>query len=237
MSDTDHSRRIADTVVLDLDGTLVDSNYAHVLAWRQAFVDVGRDVAAVAVHRAIGMGGDRLVAHIGGQALEEHLGDEVRRRHAEHLDELFSTITATEGAGELLEELRHHGVRTALASSSDADLTARLLSLVPGGNRLTESRLTGTDVEETKPSGELIERALASVDADMSLAVGDTVWDVKAAARVGIGCIAMLTGGISRAELSDAGAVLVLRDPEELVEHIRRDGGLVLPRERPPTDL
>ena len=135
-----------------------------------------------------------------------------------------------------MEELRHHGVRTALASSSDADLTARLLFWYRVVT-VTESRLTGTDVEETKPSGELIERALASVDADMSLAVGDTVWDVKAAARVGIGCIAMLTGGISRAELSDAGAVLVLRDPEELVEHIRRDGGLVPPRERPPTDL
>ena len=229
MSSGDVPTRFVEAVVLDLDGTLVDSNYAHVQAWRAAFSDVGRDIAATTVHRAIGMGGDKLVAHVGGPALEEHLGDEVRRRHAEHLDEQFATITMTAGADELLSELRMRGVHVALASSSDADLTHRLLALVPGGEKLLQARVTGSDVDETKPSGELIGSALASVDATPAVAVGDTGWDVEAAAEAGVGCIGLLSGGISRGELKDAGAVLVLRDPGELVERIRRDGGLVLP--------
>lgn len=215
-----------DTVVLDLDGTLVDSNYAHVLAWRAAFLDVGLDVPAARLHRTVGMGGDRLVAHVAGDVVEQRMGDEVRDRHAAHLDTAFSTITATSGATQLLEVLRKHGFRVVLASSSDSDLSERLLDRVPESGHLLHDLVTGSEAQESKPSGELIEKALARVDAERAVVVGDTVWDVEAARDAGVPCVCVLTGGVSESELRDAGAAAVVRDVAELAEHVLDHGSL-----------
>lgn len=215
-----------DTVVLDLDGTLVDSNYAHVLAWRAAFLDVGLDVPAPRLHKAVGMGGDRLVSHVAGAVVEERMGDKVRALHASHLDRLLPTVTATSGATQLLETLRGHGFRVVLASSSDSELSERLLDQVPDSGRLLNDLVTGSEAEETKPSGELVEKALGRVEADRAVLVGDTVWDVEAARDAGVPCVCVLTGGVSESELRDAGAAAVVRDVAELAEHVLDHGSL-----------
>ena len=226
MTKTQHAR--PDTVVLDLDGTLVDSNYAHVLAWRAAFLDVGLDVPAARLHRTVGMGGDRLVAHVAGDVVEQRLGDDVRARHAEHLDALLPTITATSGATHLLEVLREHGFDVVLASSAGADLSGRLLERVPESGHLLQELVTGSDAEQTKPSGELVEKALLKVDAGRAVVVGDTVWDVAAAQDAGVPCVCVLTGGVPESELREAGAVAVVRDVAELAEHVLDHGSLPL---------
>ena len=123
-------RADVDTVVLDLDGTLVDSVYVHVLAWQAAFRDVGLHVPSHRLHPLIGMGGDRLVAAAAGDAVEQSLGDELRARHPQRLDELFGRIVPTEGAADLLETLKDHGVQLVIASSSESELTDRLLDVL-----------------------------------------------------------------------------------------------------------
>lgn len=216
-----------DTVVLDLDGTLVDSVYVHVLAWQLAFRDVGLEVPGHRLHRLIGMGGDRLVAAAAGDPVEHALGDELRARHPAHLDDLFHLIRPTDGAAELLETLAGHGLTVVLASSSDQALTGRLLDVVGDHHRLIDTIISGSDANESKPSGQLVEVALGSVDADRSVMVGDAVWDVAAAGDAGIPCLGLLTGGISEAELSTAGAVAVHASPRALAEHLRVTGSLL----------
>ena len=215
-----------DTVVLDLDGTLVDSVYVHVLAWQAAFAEVGVEAPAARIHRHIGMGGDRLVAEVAGQVVEDAIGDEVRARHAQQLDDLFGRIHPTEGAGVLLDSLRSHDFRVVLASSSDRALTERLLGLLEGGGDLLESVISGSDASESKPGGELIEVALESVDAERAVVIGDAVWDVRAAQAAGVPCIGLLSGGIAEAELRDAGAVAVYTSPADLAAHLQETGRL-----------
>ena len=148
---TSHDAGI-DTVLLDLDGTLVDSVYQHTAAWRAAFRDVGVDVASHRLHRSIGMGGDRLVAAVAGESVENAVGDEVRARHKERLDERFHEIVATDGAVELLEELRTRGFTLVLASSADKELSERLLEIVEGAAPLLHDRVAGGEADESKPA-------------------------------------------------------------------------------------
>jgi phosphoglycolate phosphatase-like HAD superfamily hydrolase len=207
-----------DTVVLDLDGTLVDSVYVHVTCWKSALADVGVEVPSYRIHRAIGMGGDRLVTEVAGPAVEHALGDTVRSLHARHLGERFGLVTALDGASELLENLRERGLKTVLASSGNQQLTDQLLGLIEDSGALLE-RISGDDAEESKPAPELVEVALGSVGAEGALVVGDTVWDVEAAAKAGVPCVAVLSGGLSEAELRAAGAVAVFATPRDLLDN------------------
>ncbi|WP_341231401.1 HAD family hydrolase [Nocardioides salarius] len=216
---TSHDAGI-DTVLLDLDGTLVDSVYQHTAAWRAAFRDVGVDVASHRLHRSIGMGGDRLVTAVAGESVENAVGDEVRARHKEHLDERFHEIVATDGAVELLEELRTRGFTLVLASSADKELSERLLEVVEGAAPLLHDRVAGGDADESKPAPNLVEVALGSVSPDRAVMLGDTVWDVESAARAGVACLGLRTGGISTAELLEAGAASVHDTPRDLLEHL-----------------
>ena len=209
-----------DTVLLDLDGTLVDSVYVHTTAWKLAFRDVGVTVASHHVQRAIGMGGDRLVAHVAGQSVEDAMGDEVRERHQRYLDERFHDLSATDGAGELLEALRTKGFNVVLASSADKELSERLLELLDGAGQHLHESIAGAEAEQSKPEPDLIEVALESVDATRAVMIGDAVWDVEAAAKAGVPCVALLTGGFGSAELLEAGAVAVYDSPRELMAHL-----------------
>ncbi len=212
------------TVILDLDGTLVDSVYVHVLAWQRAFRDVGVQVSGATLQRLIGMGGDRLVTAAAGHRVEDALGDELRARHPVHLDELFDRISPTDGALELLEALHGRGFTTVLATSSDAELTDRLLGVVEGARALIGSITTGADADSSKPSGDLVEVALGDRDAARAVMVGDATWDVESAADAGVPCIGLLTGGVSEAELRGAGAVAVHADPRELARLVSETG-------------
>ena len=210
-----------DTVVLDLDGTLVDSVYVHVTCWKSAFADVGVEVAAYRIHRAIGMGGDRLVTEVAGPAVEHALGDTVRSLHARHFGERFGLVTPLDGASELLEDLRKRGLKPVLASSGDQQMTDQLLELLEDSSALLE-RISGDDIEESKPSPELVEIALDTVDAEGALVIGDTVWDVEAAAKAGVPCVGVLSGGLSEGELRAAGAIAVFRTPRDLLDNLDR---------------
>jgi phosphoglycolate phosphatase len=210
-----------DTVVLDLDGTLVDSVYTHVTCWKSAFADVGVEVPGYRIHRAIGMGGDRLVTEVAGPAVEHALGDTVRSLHARHFGERFGLISALDGASELLEHVRKRGLKPVLASSGDQQMTDQLLDLLDDSSALLH-RISGDEAEESKPSPELVEVALGTVDAAGALVVGDTVWDVEASAKAGVPCVALLSGGLSEGELRAAGAGAVFATPRDLLENFDR---------------
>ncbi|WP_205473079.1 HAD family hydrolase [Nocardioides sp. SYSU D00038] len=214
-----------ETVVLDLDGTLVDSVYVHVSAWQAAFRDVGLTVPAFRLHRVIGMGADRLVAHVAGEAAEHSLGDEVRRRHGEQLDQRFHEIVPTEGAVDLLETWHDRGATLVLASSAEAEVTDRLLDLLDGRRRLLERVVTGSDVDQSKPAADLVTAALEGIDdPDRAVLLGDTEWDMRAAARAGVRGIGVLCGGITEAELRSAGASTVYGTPADLARHLAAGG-------------
>jgi phosphoglycolate phosphatase len=208
-----------DTVVLDLDGTLVDSVYVHVTCWRSAFADVGVDVGSAVIHRAIGMGGDRLVAEVAGPAVEHALGDTVRALHARHLDERFGQVVALDGAAELISALRVRGLKVVLASSGEREMADRMLELVEGSH-LLHRQVTGSDADRSKPAPDPIEEAVHAVGGTHALVVGDAVWDVEAAARASVPCVALLSGGVSAAELRAAGAAAVFATPRDLAVHL-----------------
>ena len=214
------------TVVLDLDGTLVDSVPEHVLAWQAAFRDVGLAVPSHELHRVVGMGGDLLVTEVAGEQGERSVGDDVRARQQVHLDRLFHRIVPAVGAVDLVEELLRHDHRVTLASSADAELTDRLLDLVPEVRHSLEHVVTGSDAERTKPYGDLVAAVLERTGEDAVAVVGDTVWDLHAARDAGVPGIAVLTGGRPETELRDAGAVAVFDSPADLAAHVRENRGL-----------
>jgi HAD superfamily hydrolase (TIGR01509 family) len=207
--------RAVDTVVLDVDGTLVDSNYHHALAWWQAFHERGEEVPAWRIHRAIGMGGDRLVAAVAGDRVEKELGDEVRGGWEHHYDAMLDDIVPLPGARELLDELDARGFRLALASSGIPRHTRHAQDVLESDDNVGTTT-TSEDAGESKPHPELVQVALDRVDATRAVLVGDSVWDVRSAKNAGLPVIAVLCGGFGRAELEQEGADVVLEDLDEL---------------------
>jgi HAD superfamily hydrolase (TIGR01549 family) len=216
---TDRTARV-DTVVLDIDGTLVDSNYHHVVAWSRAFRSVGHDVPGWRIHRALGMGGDRLVAQVAGQEVEESAGDAVRAAWEKEYDAMLDEPVAFDGAPELLAELRRRGLRVVLASSAIPRHASRSIELLGEAREHADATTTSEDAEETKPDPELLETAVERVDGSSSIVVGDAVWDVEAAHRFGVPAVALLSGGVGEGELRSAGAAWVFRDVQELQERL-----------------
>jgi phosphoglycolate phosphatase len=207
-----------DTVVLDLDGTLVDSVYVHALAWKEAFREVGVDIPTYRLHRVVGMGGDRLVAAVAGEVVEEAMGEVVRKLHDELFRERRAEVYPLDGAAELLARCRDAGLRQVVASSSKPEDTEALLDLVEGSRMIAEV-VSGSD-GPSKPAPDLVQTALDRAGSRHAFLVGDAVWDVESAARAGIPCVGLLTGGYSEAELRDAGAVAVHDTPRELAASI-----------------
>ena len=216
---TDAARSSVDTAIVDLDGTLVDSTYQHVVAWRSAFLAVGMDVPAARIHRAIGMGGDRLVTEVAGQSAEDAVGDEVRALHGERFDGLVSQVTATEGALEMLEALRQQGLKVVVASSGEREQAERLLAVVDAGEVL-QDWVAGADAAESKPAPDLLDRALEKVGGRSAVVIGDATWDVRTAQSRSFPCLGVLTGGICEAELREAGAWRVFANPAELASDL-----------------
>ena len=212
---TAETRRHVDTVVLDIDGTLIDSVYAHVWSWREAFRVLGVSVATWQVHRAIGMGGDRLVSAVTNDAVEECIGDQVRDRQAEFYRDLSTHLTPTPGATGLLEALKTRGLHVVLASSGsrhDAENAVEALE----AHAWIDGLITGDDTAGTKPSTEPVRRAVKSVCGNQAFMVGDAVWDIESADRAGYPAIGLRTGGVARCELIEAGATEVYDDPAAL---------------------
>ena len=208
-----------DTVVLDVDGTLLDSNYHHTVAWARAFEHVGITVPLWRIHRAIGMGGDKLVAAVAGDAAEREHGDEVRDRWEQKYDEIIDETVLLPGAKELLIALRERDVDVALASSSIPKHAEHAFELLDADD-LADTATTSEDAEESKPDPELVEEALSRLEGGNACVIGDSVWDVEAAKRAGVPAYGVLSGGTSRGELEKAGAVAVYEDARDLLDHL-----------------
>ncbi len=205
----------ADTVVFDVDGTLVDSNYHHAIAWFRAFRRFGLTPVLWHIHRAIGMGGDKLVAAVAGDVVEQEYGDKVRAAWEEEFAELLPEVQPLPGARELLVAVHIRDVRLVLASSGQQDHVDHYLDLLDARS-VADTWTTSEDAEQSKPAPDLVEVAMAKVDAERAVMIGDSTWDAKAAARAGIPAYAVRTGGFSVDELTEAGAVAVYHSLEDL---------------------
>lgn len=204
------------TIVFDVDGTLVDTNYQHAIAWHRALRDRGYAVQLWEIHRHIGMGGDQIVADLIGRDGEEKDGDAIREAEGEAYGELIGEVQAMHGATELLRELGEDGAKVILASSAKAGEVEHYVDLLSAGD-LVEGWTTAADVERTKPHPDLVHAALEKAGYDWpAVMVGDSTWDIKAAAAAGVPTLAVLTGGFSEAELRDAGAAEVCESIGEL---------------------
>ncbi|MDA8392473.1 MAG: HAD family hydrolase [Actinomycetota bacterium] len=199
-------------VLFDFDGTLVDTNYLHTLAWSQALATAGEWAPMNAIHRLVGMGGEQLLEELLG-----HSNEVARSARPEFYKRLTDQVRPFPGAGELLRALHDREVAVVVATSApEAELTP-LLDLLASADAI-DAITTADDVGEAKPSPEVFLKALeaGSVDPARALVVGDSVWDVRAAQAAGLGCVGVETGGFSRHELSEAGAVAVYRDVQEM---------------------
>jgi HAD superfamily hydrolase (TIGR01509 family) len=202
--------------ILDVDGTLVDTNYQHTIAWHRALRAHGQTVQMWKVHRHIGMGGDQIVRALVGEQVEAELGDEIRAAEADAYAELIGEVEPMEGARELIEELREGGATVVLASSAKAAEVDHYLDLLDA-RELVDGWTTSADVERTKPAADLVQAALEKAGREgPALMIGDSVWDVKAAQAAGVPTLAVLTGGFSREELREAGAAEVVESIGEL---------------------
>jgi HAD superfamily hydrolase (TIGR01509 family) len=202
--------------ILDIDGTLVDTNYQHTIAWHRALKRNGARVAAWRIHRHIGMGGDKVVAALCGDAFEDEHGDDVREAEGGFYMDLIDEVEPFEGARGLIEDLKSAGHTVILASSAKPEEVEHYLDLLDA-RELADDWTDSGDVDETKPAPDLVRSALDKAGGDEdAVMVGDTPWDVKAAAKAGVPTVAVLTGGFSAAELRDAGAVEVFENMEEL---------------------
>ena len=209
------------TAVLDIDGTLVDTNYHHAIAWFRAFAHHGLVLPIWRIHRHIGMGGDQVVTALCGEDVEGRLGDDIRDREGDEYGKLIGEVRTMEASRELIVSLKDRGHVVVLASSAKAGEVDAYLDLLDARD-LADGWTTSADVESTKPAPDLVHAAMARVDGDPADAVmvGDTPWDVKAAAGADVPTLAVVTGGFSEAELRDAGAAAVFESVAELREQL-----------------
>jgi HAD superfamily hydrolase (TIGR01509 family) len=205
------------TAVLDIDGTLVDTNYHHAIAWFRAFRQQGFILPLWRIHRHIGMGGDQLVAALAGKGFDEAHGQEVRAAEKVLYAELIGEVQPLTGARALMEDLKSSGHTVILASSAKPEELEHYLTLLDARS-LADDWTDSADVEATKPAPDLVLAALEKAGAAPKDAVmiGDSVWDCKAAKAARVRSIGVLTGGFSEAELSAAGASKVFESVEKL---------------------
>ena len=203
--------------ILDIDGTLVDTNYHHAMAWYRAFHQHEIVLPIWRIHTHMGMGGDQLVGSLCGERTEKEKGDDIRAAEKVLYAELIGEVEPLEGARELIQDLKGRGHAVVLASSAKADEVDHYLDLLDARD-LADDWTTSADVESTKPQPDLVNAAMEKAGTREAVMVGDTPWDVQAAERAGIETVAVLTGGFSAAELRDAGAVAVFESIEELSE-------------------
>jgi len=207
--------------ILDIDGTLVDTNYHHAIAWFRAFRQHGIVLPIWRIHRHIGMGGDQLIGALTDERFEEREGDSIRAAEKVLYMELIGEVEPMQGARQLLEEIKRRGHSVVLASSAQADEVEHYVELLDA-RTIADAWTTSADVEQTKPQPDLVNSALqkAQADAKDAVMVGDTPWDVQAAKSARVPTIAVRTGGFGQDELEEAGAAAVFESVAELLERI-----------------
>lgn len=207
-------------MVVDVDGTLVDSVYQHVIAWDRALTRHGVRVPLRRIHRHIGMGGDLMVAALGGEGLEREHGDDVRAAEGERYRALLGEVRPLPGARALLRALaaRYRVVLSSSAREPEAEHYVDLLE----ARGVVHAWTTSADVEVTKPHPDLVEAALRAAGCPGLAMVGDATQDCEAAARAGLPTVGVTTGGLGADELRGAGAVAVVDDLVRVPEQLAR---------------
>ena len=205
--------------ILDIDGTLVDTNYQHALAWYHAFRQQELIVPIWKIHRAIGMGGDQLIPHLIGEEKAEEHGDALKAAEDPLYLTMIEQVEPFEGAHDLIVDLKDRGHTVILASSAKGKDLDHYLDLLDARD-LVDGWTTSDDVEETKPQPDLVNAALKKAGTESGVMVGDTTWDIEAAKKAGQETIAVLTGGFGADELKQAGAIAVFESIEELRQRI-----------------
>jgi len=205
--------------ILDVDGTLVDTNYHHAIAWYQAFRQHDKVLPIWRIHRHIGMGGDQLVAALTDEDWDSEHGDDVRTAEKALYLALIEEVEPLEGARGLIEDLTERGHSVVLASSAKENEVDHYLDLLDA-RELADGWTTSADVEATKPEPDLVKAAIEKAGGGDAVMVGDTTWDVEAAKRAGVPAITVLTGGFSEAELRDAGAGWTFESIQALREQL-----------------
>ena len=213
--------------ILDIDGTLVDTNYQHAVAWYRAFRQHGIVLPIWRIHRSIGMGGDQLITALCGEKVEQEQGEDLRAAEKPLYMSMIAEVEPMDGARELIADLKERGHPVVLASSAKAEEVEHYLDLLDARD-LADDWTTSADVEATKPEPDLVAAAVEKAGGGEALMVGDSTWDCEAAKRAGLQTFALLTGGFSEDELRDAGATDVfesLPDLQRRLDEVFERGG------------
>jgi HAD superfamily hydrolase (TIGR01509 family) len=215
-------------VLFDVDGTLVDTNYLHVVCWWDAFTQAGHDVPMREIHRAMGMGSDQMLDALLPEDRDRGEDGSIRAAHSALYATYWTRARRLPGAADLLRECQRQGWRVVLASSADEREFKALRAALDAEDAIDDAT-SSAEVEQSKPAPDLVQVALdkAQVAPDAAVFVGDTVWDVQACAKAGVACIGLLSGGIGRDELLDAGAVEIYDGPAALLEALRTAGSVL----------
>jgi HAD superfamily hydrolase (TIGR01509 family) len=203
--------------ILDVDGTLVDTNYHHAIAWHRAFRRHGIVLPVWRIHRHMGMGGDQVIAALCGDDTEQRLGDQIRDAEKGLYMELIGEVAPLPDARRLIEVLKERGHAVVLASSAKSEEVDHYLGLLDA-REIVDGWTTSADVERTKPDPDLVAAGLEKAGGGPGVMVGDSTWDCEAARRCGVQTVGLLTGGFSAAELRDAGAEVVFESIADLIE-------------------
>jgi HAD superfamily hydrolase (TIGR01509 family) len=212
---------VAGTAILDIDGTLVDTNYQHAVAWYRAFRQSEIVLPVWRIHRHIGMGGDQVIAALTDERTEDEKGDEIRSAEKALYMAMIEEVEPFDGARELIERLKDAGRTVVMASSAKENEVDHYLDLLDA-RELADDWTTSADVEATKPEPDLVQAALdkGGTEPGDAVMLGDTPWDCEAAKRAGVETVALLTGGFAEQELTEAGAVAVFESIPALLDRI-----------------
>jgi HAD superfamily hydrolase (TIGR01509 family) len=203
--------------ILDVDGTLVETNYHHAIAWYRAFTQHDVELPVWRIHRAIGMGGDQLVAALAGDEVEHEKGDDIRTAEKALYLAMIHEVRPLPDARRLIETLKERGHKVVLASSAKQEEIDHYLDLLDA-REIADAWTSSADVEKTKPEPDLVQTARDKVGGGDAVMIGDSVWDVEAAKRAEIPTIAVRTGGFGNDELVDAGAACVFDSIGDLLD-------------------
>lgn len=209
-------------VIFDVDGTLVDSNDLHVEAWRQAFGSFGKDVAYEELHQQIGKGGDQLMPVFCSQEELDKFGEELERIRTDlFTSDYLPRVRPFPKVRELFERIKADGLVIALASSAQQEELERHKKSL-GIENLLETAASADDAEKSKPHPDIFQAALSAIPdvvPEQAVVVGDTPYDVIAAAKAGMRTIGLLSGGFTKEDLGAAGSVEIYQDVADLLEH------------------
>jgi HAD superfamily hydrolase (TIGR01549 family) len=205
--------------IFDIDGTLVDTNYQHALAWYRAFRREGIVIPIWQIHRSIGIGSDRVVEMLAGEEIEAKLGEALRDAQGPLYKEMIDEVEPMKGAHELLRDLNRAGHPVILASSAEEEEAEHYIELL-NAEEFVDGYTTSADVKASKPEPDIVQAAMQKAGGGPAVMIGDSTWDCKAATRAKLPSIGVLTGGFSEQELSEAGATVVFDSVEHLRDHL-----------------